>query len=217
VGMVSLSERGRSISRCSKVTDWLLVCTVIAAGQDGKQGEYNDDLTPTGARPSMRLSPAMVSRSRSTTPTANATFAQGSSTIKSNDHTASTSGGSSDESTTTTAASIATNTTRTSRRAMATASLKRMFRNTFQSPRTERGFSVSRQSKQDGFEGHTESGSKLMQAFLPPVPKIDMALLSDGAGIESWQKRSSSSPNGHRRVSTVGAAVSDPRQEIRCH
>lgn len=91
---------------------------------------------------------------------------------------------------------------------MATASLKRMFRNTFQSPKTERGFSVSRQSKQEGLEGDMEPGSKRMEAFLPPVPKIDMALLGDPTGIESWQKRSSASPNDHRRVSTVGAAVS---------
>ena len=48
-----------------------------------------------------------------------------------------------------------------------------------------------------------------MGAFLPPVPKIDKALLSEDAGIELWQKRSSASPNDHRRVSTVGAAVSD--------
>lgn len=175
--------------------------------------DFSDDITPTGSKPQMRLSPAMVSRSRSATPTA---LTIGTSSSESDGSNSSSTTGSAS----TAPPTSASGSTRTSRRAMATASLKRIFRQTFQSPKGGRSGSSTVSSRSPSRSPGRNLGEALERmhgGFLPEIPRVDTVFLKDfdevGAGTGSeWEERQvagslKSRDAKVRRVSTLGVTV----------
>ena len=177
---------------------------------------FHDDITPTATKPTLRLSPAMIPRSRSATPTALAAGTSGSESDRSG--LTSTTGSAS-----TVPPSSTKGSTQTGRRANATASLKRIFRQTFQSPRPRRAEASSPSPSRPSFKHIGNGLGSLQRGCLPQIPRVDTVFLKDfdevGAGMGERQERQSivsnkSSDVRVRRVSTLGATVSIPSSNL---
>lgn len=111
--------------------------------------------------------------------------------------------------------SSANGSTRTGR---ATASLKRIFRQTFQPKNGRSGASTISSSSPSRRSRHV--------GVLPQIPRVDTVFLKDfdevGAGVAEWEKRQSVSSGKSRnvrirRVSTLGATVSLALVHAICH